>query len=64
MAAKNKLLAEAILEETKTILGWDFDFRRLTISLPENKCIAWSKALQGILDNETVSAKKLESNIG
>ena len=45
-ATRNKLLAEAMLEETKKILGWVFDFRRLTISLPDNKCIAWSEAIQ------------------
>ena len=46
MEAKNKLPAEAMLKETKTILGWVFDFRRITISLPDNKCIAWSEAIQ------------------
>ena len=60
MAASNKLLVEAMLEETKTILGWVFDFRRLTISPPDNKCIAWSEAIQEILDNEIVTAKELE----
>ncbi len=40
MAAQNKLLAEAGLEETKKILCWLFNFRSLTVSLPENKYVA------------------------
>ena len=64
MAALAKLIAEAKLEERKTILGWNFDFRRLTISLPENKFEAWSRAIQDIIEEETVSAKELEKNIG
>ena len=64
MAALAKLLAEAGLEEIKTILGWDFDFRRMLISLPENKFTAWSEAIQSILDNGQVTAKELEKNIG
>jgi hypothetical protein len=38
MAARHKLWAEGLLEETKMILGWRWDFRRLIISLPINKC--------------------------
>jgi hypothetical protein len=34
MAARHKLNAEGFLEETKMILGWMWDFRRLIISLP------------------------------
>ena len=40
MEARNKLAAEAGLEEEKIILGWHFDFCRLIISLPSNKFIA------------------------
>ncbi len=36
MEARNKLLVETKLEETKIILGWHFDFLRFIISLPEN----------------------------
>ena len=49
MAALNKLLAEARLEEVKTILGWIFDLRLLTIALPDNKFTVWSKALCAML---------------
>jgi hypothetical protein len=34
--ALTKLAAEAGLEETKTILGWFFEFRCLLVSLPRN----------------------------
>ena len=59
-----KLVAEAGLEETKTILGWYFDFRRMRVSLPENKFTAWSKSISDILSNKVVRAKELEMNIG
>ena len=64
MAALNKLLAEARLEEVKTILGWVFDFRRLTVSLPENKFTAWSEAISKVLDERTVCAKEIETIVG
>ena len=35
-AAVSKLIAEGGLEETKQILGWLYDTRRLLISLPES----------------------------
>ncbi len=64
MAALNKLLAEAGCEEIKTILGWVFDFRRLLISLPENKYKAWSDAIRNMIETKKVTAKVLETNIG
>ena len=64
MAALAKLLKEAGLDETKTILGWDFDFRRMLVSLPENKFTAWSEAIQTILYEGCVTVKELENNIG
>ena len=64
MAVLAKLLKEAGLEETKTILGWDFDFRRMLVSLPENKFTAWSEAIQTILYEGCVTVKELERNIG
>ena len=64
MAALAKLLAEAGAEETKTILGWNFDFRQLLVSLPENKFIAWSEAITKIMDRGKSNAKELEQNIG
>lgn len=45
LTALNKLLAKAGLEETKILLGWLLDTRRLVISLPEHKFLAWKKDL-------------------
>ncbi len=49
MDARDKLKAKAGLSKTKMILGWFFDFRRLMISLPENKFIAWTSAINELL---------------
>jgi hypothetical protein len=64
MAALAKLLAEAGLEETKIILGWVFDFRRMLVSLPENKFVAWSEAISALILKQEVGAKELEQNLG
>ena len=37
MIEKSKIIAEGAAEETKIILGWLFDTRRLKISLPNHK---------------------------
>ena len=64
MAEKKKLLAEAGPEEIKTILGWVFNFRKLLVALPENKYVAWSKAITDILEADRTSYKELETTIG
>jgi hypothetical protein len=64
MAARNKFIAEAGVEETKMVLGWFIDFRRLRITLPTNKHIAWSEALQTMISAGEAKAKELETNIG
>jgi len=64
MDARDKLFAEAGLTELKMILGWEFDFRRLQVALPENKFIAWTTDVSQLLDNRTTMAKALESTIG
>ncbi len=63
MEARNKLELEALLEETKTILGWLIDFRRLLIILPDNKFTAWTKAIKDILNKRSATAKTLKTNI-
>ncbi len=40
MVAEDKLKAEGGLVETKVILGWHFNFRTLTVTLPEHKYIS------------------------
>jgi hypothetical protein len=42
MDACDKLFAEAGLTELKMILGWEFNFQRLKVALPENKFIVWT----------------------
>ena len=64
MDARDKLRAEAGPAESKVILGWDFDFRRLIISLPKNKFVAWTTNVSQLLSNETTTVKELESTIG
>ena len=38
----SKLIAEGALEETKSLLGWNYDTRRLLLSLPKHKIFAYS----------------------
>ena len=64
MEALNKLESEAPLEETKVILGWLIDFRRLLIIPPDNKFKAWMAAIETMINNSTATAKTLETNIG
>ena len=64
MAALNKLLAKAGPEEVKVILGWICDFRRLIISLPENKFIAWRESIENMILIGKTTAKELERTIG
>ncbi len=64
MDARDKLKAEAGLSKTKMILGWLFDFRRLLISLPENKFIAWTMTINKLLVEGSSTAKELELTIG
>jgi hypothetical protein len=64
MDARNKLIAKTGLTKQKIILGWSFDFRRMTISLPENKFRAYSKVISEIIDQGWTSKRELETNIG
>ncbi len=64
MAALHKLSAEGRLEETKMILGWMWDFRRLTISLPINKYTVWSAAISEMMQEKKTTTKDLDTTIG
>ena len=64
MAALNKLIAEAGLEETKMILGWFFNFRKLLISLPENKHVAWSEGIKEMMAEGEAECIDLETPVG
>ena len=64
MDARDKLFAKAGLIKLKMILGWEFDFRCLRISLPENKLIVWTTDVNHLLAAGTTTVKELESTIG
>jgi hypothetical protein len=64
MAARHKLDAESLLKETKMILGWMWDFRCLTISLPTNKFTAWAEGINEMINSKKMTAKTLETTIG
>ncbi len=61
MVAKDKLLAEGGLSETKVILGWLFNFRTLIVSLPDHKFIAWTAAIQKRITSKHTTSKDLET---
>jgi hypothetical protein len=63
MDARDKLMAEAGLTKTKMILGWDFDFWQLLISLPKNNFIAWMTGISQLLVEGSTTTKELESTI-
>lgn len=64
MAARNKLKAEAMLSETKMILGWRWDLRRLIISLPYNKYASWSAGILTMIVEGEATTAHLETTIG
>ena len=64
MEARNKLESKALLEETKTILGWLINFRWLLIILPDNKFTVWTTAIETMIKDGTTTAKMLETNKG
>jgi hypothetical protein len=63
MESRNKLEAEAGLEECKTILGWLVDMQRLLLSLPKNKFVAWTAIIKEVIEQEWTMAKEMESII-
>jgi hypothetical protein len=64
MVTKDKLTAEGGLSETKTILGWHFNFRTLTVTLPEHKNIPWLQEIQLMIWTCKTTKKTLELAIG
>jgi len=63
MVAKDKLLAEAGLSETKVILGWLFNFRTLTVSLQDHKFITRKAAIQKMITSKHTTSKDLDTTI-
>jgi hypothetical protein len=64
MVAEDKLKAEGGLSETKVILGWLFNFRTLTVFLPDHKHIVWSQEIKQMIDSRRMTKKQLELTIG
>ena len=64
MAALNKLIAEAGLEEQKIILGWVFNFRKLLLSLPKNKYLAWSESITEMMEAGSSKYSELDTLVG
>jgi hypothetical protein len=64
MVAKDKLLDEGSLSETKVILGWLFNFRTLAVCLPDHKFIAWTTAIQKMIMLKCTTLKDLDTTIG
>ena len=64
MITEDKMLAEGALTEQKIIQGWLYDTRRLLISLPKQKHIAWSNQINQVISAQVVSYKDLELIVG
>ena len=64
LTAEKKLIAESLLEEVKTTLGWLLDTRRLLISLNMEKYSAWAAAIIFILITESCGYEDLETLVG
>ena len=63
-AAVAKLISEGGLEETKQILGWLYDTRRLLISLPDSKTFTWIDSITDLIARGETTASELETIIG
>ena len=59
-----KLAGEGQPSETKVILGWLFNSRTLTISLPPSKHQAWTSEIQRLLAQRFTSKSDLETLLG
>ena len=64
MVSLSKLAAEAELEETKILLGWQLNTRKLSVSLPSDKFKAWTRILERICVSKESTFDELDSTIG
>jgi hypothetical protein len=64
LTAEKKLIAESLLEEVKTTLGWLLDTRRLLIGLTMEKFAAWSASIHFMVIVEACSYDELETLVG
>jgi hypothetical protein len=63
MIADDKLTVEGGLSETKTIFGWYFNFRTLTVTVPEHRHIAWSREIKLMIQVHKTTKRMLELTI-
>ncbi len=64
MDAQAKLKAETGLTKMKVILGWLLNFWTMTIALPKNKFIAYSRAISDMIKHGWTSKAEVKTNIG
>jgi hypothetical protein len=64
MNAWAKLKAETGLTKIKVILVWLLNFRTMTIALPQNKFIPYSRAILDMLNRSWTLKGELKMNIG
>jgi hypothetical protein len=64
IVAADKCAAEGAAAEVKICLGWRVDTRKLILSLPHHKFLAWDTDLKSLLRLNTISHSTLESIIG
>ena len=64
LVSLSKLEAEGTMEETKILLGWRLNSRRLSVSLPKEKFLGWSETINKMLHRGQVTPSELESMIG
>ena len=65
LLSETKYRGEGIMEEWKIYLGWLFDLKQFTISLPPHKAAVYAKFIQELLEAGKVSdPKMLEKLIG
>ena len=55
---------EGSLEEKKIVLGWEFDLRALTTSLPKDKYIDWTNKIEKFIKEKKSYMKDLDSIVG
>jgi hypothetical protein len=64
LTAEKKLIAESLLEEVKTTLGWLLDTRRLIIGLTMDKFAEWSASIHFMVIMEKCSYADLDTLVG
>ena len=64
LLSAHKLAAEGSPAEVQTVLGWNVDTRRLIISLPDDKFLAWNGELTTITNEKGGSFHAVDSMVG